>query len=99
MLILDSIQTIYSDNIDSIPGSPGQIRECGQQFLTMSKQNGVSVIVIGHVTKEGIIAGPKMLEHMVDTVLYLEGDPRFDHRVLRQKKTVLELQMKSGSFK
>ena len=86
LLILDSIQTIYSDNIDSISGSPGQIRECGQQFLTMSKQNGVSVIVIGHVTKEGIIAGPKMLEHMVDTVLYLEGDPRFDHRVLRSEK-------------
>jgi len=86
LLILDSIQTIYSDNIDSIPGSPGQIRECGQQFLTMSKKNGVSVIVIGHVTKEGIIAGPKMLEHMVDTVLYLEGDPRFDHRVLRSEK-------------
>ena len=86
LLILDSIQTIYSDNIDSIPGSPGQIRECGQQFLIMSKQNGVSVIVIGHVTKEGIIAGPKMLEHMVDTVLYLEGDSRFDHRVLRSEK-------------
>ena len=86
LLILDSIQTIYSDNIDSIPGSPSQIRECGQQFLTMSKQNGVSVIVIGHVTKEGIIAGPKMLEHMVDTVLYLEGDSRFDHRVLRSQK-------------
>jgi len=86
LLILDSIQTIYSNNIDSIPGSPGQIRECGQQFLTMSKQNSVSVIVIGHVTKEGIIAGPKMLEHMVDTVLYLEGDPRFDHRVLRSEK-------------
>ena len=86
LLILDSIQTIYSNNIDSIPGSPGQIRECGQQFLTMSKKNGVSVIVIGHVTKEGIIAGPKMLEHMVDTVLYLEGDSRFDHRVLRSEK-------------
>ena len=86
LLILDSIQTIYSDNIDSIPGSPSQIRECGQQFLTMSKQNGVSVIVIGHVTKEGIIAGPKMLEHMVDTVLYLEGDPRFDNRILRSEK-------------
>jgi DNA repair protein RadA/Sms len=86
LLIVDSIQTIYSDNVDSIPGSPGQIRECGQQFLTMSKKNGVSVIVIGHVTKEGIIAGPKMLEHMVDTVLYLEGDPRFDHRVLRSEK-------------
>jgi len=86
LLILDSIQTIYSDDIDSIPGSPSQIRECGQQFLTMSKKNGVSVILIGHVTKEGIIAGPKMLEHMVDTVLYLEGDARFDYRVLRSEK-------------
>ena len=83
---MDSIQNIYSDNVDSIAGSPSQIRECGQQFLTISKQNGVSVIVIGHVTKEGIIAGPKMLEHMVDTVLYLEGDSRLDHRVLRSEK-------------
>jgi len=86
LLILDSIQNIYSENIDSIPGSPSQIRECGQLFLTLAKQNGVSVIVIGHVTKEGIIAGPKMLEHMVDTVLYLEGDARLDHRVLRSVK-------------
>ena len=86
LLILDSIQNIYSENIDSIPGSPSQIRECGQLFLTLAKQNGVSVIVIGHVTKEGIIAGPKMLEHMVDTVLYLEGDSRLDHRVLRSVK-------------
>ena len=86
LLILDSIQNIYSENIDSIPGSPSQIRECGQLFLTLAKQNGVSVIVIGHVTKEGIIAGPKMLEHMVDTVLYLEGDAHLDHRVLRSVK-------------
>ena len=86
LLILDSIQNIYSENIDSIPGSPSQIRECGQLFLTLAKQNGVSVIVIGHVTKEGIIAGPKMLEHIVDTVLYLEGDARLDHRVLRSVK-------------
>ena len=86
LLILDSIQNIYSENIDSIPGSPSQIRECGQLFLTLAKQNGVSIIVIGHVTKEGIIAGPKMLEHIVDTVLYLEGDSRLDHRVLRSVK-------------
>jgi DNA repair protein RadA/Sms len=86
LLIIDSIQNIYSDNVDSIAGSPSQIRECGQQLLAIAKQNKVSVIVIGHVTKEGIIAGPRMLEHMVDTVLYLEGDSRFDHRILRSMK-------------
>tara|TARA_B100001245_G_scaffold77057_1_gene54716 strand:+ start:6216 stop:7571 length:1356 start_codon:yes stop_codon:yes gene_type:complete len=86
LLIIDSIQNIYSDNVDSIAGSPSQIRECGQQLLAIAKQNKVSVIVIGHVTKEGIIAGPRMLEHMVDTVLYLEGDSRFDHRILRSIK-------------
>ena len=86
LLIIDSIQNIYSDNVDSVAGSPSQIRECGQQLLAIAKQNKVSVIVIGHVTKEGIIAGPRMLEHMVDTVLYLEGDSRFDHRILRSIK-------------
>ena len=86
LLIIDSIQNIYSDNVDSVAGSPSQIRECGQQLLAIAKQNKVSVIVIGHVTKEGIIAGPRMLEHMVDTVLYLEGDSRFDHRILRSNK-------------
>ena len=86
LLVIDSIQNIYSNNVDSIAGSPSQIRECGQQLLSIAKQNKVSVIVIGHVTKEGIIAGPRMLEHMVDTVLYLEGDSKFDHRILRSIK-------------
>jgi len=86
LLVIDSIQNIYSNNVDSIAGSPSQIRECGQQLLSIAKQNRVSVIVIGHVTKEGIIAGPRMLEHMVDTVLYLEGDSKFDHRILRSNK-------------
>ncbi|MDP6878197.1 MAG: DNA repair protein RadA [Candidatus Marinimicrobia bacterium] len=86
LLVIDSIQNIYSNNVDSIAGSPSQIRECGQQLLSIAKQNRVSVIVIGHVTKEGIIAGPRMLEHMVDTVLYLEGDSKFDHRILRSIK-------------
>ena len=86
LLVIDSIQNIYSNNVDSIAGSPSQIRECGQQLLSIAKQNKVSVIVIGHVTKEGIIAGPRMLEHMVDTVLYLEGDSKFDHRILRSNK-------------
>tara|TARA_B110000438_G_C15817798_1_gene652762 strand:+ start:2061 stop:3416 length:1356 start_codon:yes stop_codon:yes gene_type:complete len=86
LLIIDSIQNIYSDNLDSISGSPSQIRECGQQLLSIAKKDKISVIVIGHVTKEGIIAGPRMLEHLVDTVLYLEGDSRFDHRILRSVK-------------
>ena len=86
LLIIDSIQTIFSDELDSLPGSISQIRECGQQLLQLSKQKGIAVIIIGHVTKEGVIAGPKMLEHMVDTVLYLEGDDRHDHRILRSAK-------------
>ena len=86
LLIIDSIQTIYSDRLDALPGSVSQIRECGQQLLQFAKQNNTSILIIGHVTKEGTIAGPKMLEHMVDTVLYLEGDDRQDHRILRSDK-------------
>ena len=83
LLIIDSIQTIFSENIDSLPGSVSQIRECGQKLLQLAKDEKIAILVIGHVTKEGIIAGPKMLEHMVDTVLYLEGDERHAHRILR----------------
>ena len=86
LLIIDSIQTIFSENIDSLPGSVSQIRECGQKLLQLAKDEKITILVIGHVTKEGIIAGPKMLEHMVDTVLYLEGDDRHDHRILRSVK-------------
>ena len=86
LLIIDSIQTIYNDRLDALPGSVSQIRECGQQLLQFAKQNNTSILIIGHVTKEGTIAGPKMLEHMVDTVLYLEGDDRQDHRILRSDK-------------
>ncbi len=86
VVIIDSIQTVYSDSIDSLPGSVSQIRESGQQLLQICKERGVTIVLIGHVTKEGIIAGPRMLEHMVDTVLYLEGDDRYDHRILRSVK-------------
>ncbi len=86
LLVIDSIQTIYNDRLDALPGSVSQIRECGQQLLQFAKQNNTSILIIGHVTKEGTIAGPKMLEHMVDTVLYLEGDDRQDHRILRSDK-------------
>ena len=86
LVVIDSIQTVYNEDLDSLPGSVSQLRDCGQQLLNACKQKGFTVIVIGHVTKVGIIAGPKMLEHMVDTVLYLEGDERYDHRILRSVK-------------
>ena len=86
LIIIDSIQTITNSDLDSLPGSPSQIRDCGQKLLEISKHQNISIIIVGHVTKDGSIAGPKMLEHMVDTVLYLEGDDRFDHRILRSIK-------------
>ena len=86
LIIIDSIQTIVNNDLDSLPGSPTQVRDCGQRLLEISKQRNISIIIVGHVTKEGNIAGPKMLEHMVDVVLYLEGDDRYGHRVLRSIK-------------
>ena len=85
-VIIDSIQTIYNSELDSLPGSPSQIKDCGQKFLEISKNKNITILIVGHVTKEGTIAGPKMLEHMVDTVLYLEGDDRYEHRILRSTK-------------
>tara|TARA_B100000700_G_C14972096_1_gene821972 strand:- start:217 stop:1566 length:1350 start_codon:yes stop_codon:yes gene_type:complete len=86
LVIVDSIQTIMNGELDSLPGSPSQIRDCGQQLLEIAKQKDVTILIVGHVTKDGSIAGPKMLEHMVDTVLYMEGDDRYDHRILRSAK-------------
>ncbi len=86
VLVVDSIQTVYNANLDTLPGAVSQIRDCGQQLLNACKQKGFSVFIIGHVTKDGSIAGPKMLEHMVDTVLYLEGDERYEYRILRSMK-------------
>ncbi len=86
LVVVDSIQTVMNSGLDSLPGSPSQIRDCGQRLLEVSKQKNVSILIVGHVTKEGTIAGPKMLEHMVDTVLYMEGDDRYDHRILRAAK-------------
>ncbi len=86
IIIIDSIQTIMNSSLDSLPGSPSQIRDCGQRLLETAKYKNVAILIVGHVTKEGTIAGPKMLEHMVDTVLYMEGDDRYDHRILRSVK-------------
>ncbi len=86
LVVIDSIQTIMNVDLDSLPGSPSQIRDCGQRLLEISKHKDVTILIVGHVTKEGAIAGPKMLEHMVDTVLYMDGDGRYDHRILRSAK-------------
>jgi len=98
LLVIDSIQTVFSDALDSLPGSVSQIRECGQQLLQLAKQKNIAVIIIGHVTKEGVIAGPKMLEHMVDIVLYIEGDDRHDHRILRSSKNRFGTSNEVGIF-
>jgi len=86
LLIVDSIQTVYLSNMDSSAGSVSQVRECSSQLRELAKTSGISVFVIGHVTKEGTIAGPRVLEHIVDTVLYLEGDRFQVYRLLRSVK-------------
>ncbi|MDX1991271.1 MAG: DNA repair protein RadA [bacterium] len=86
LLIVDSIQTIYIEESESSPGSVSQVRECANRLQMLAKNSGVSVFIIGHVTKEGNIAGPRVLEHVVDTVLYLEGDSLGAYRLLRGVK-------------
>ncbi|MDP4181476.1 MAG: DNA repair protein RadA [Bacillota bacterium] len=85
-VIVDSIQTMYDENITSAPGSVSQVREVTGRLMRVAKDNGISIIIVGHVTKEGSIAGPRVLEHMVDTVLYFEGDRHLSYRVLRAVK-------------
>lgn len=84
--IIDSIQTMYDDEISSVPGSISQVKEVTARMMYLAKQKNITVIVIGHVTKDGVIAGPRILEHMVDTVLYIEGERFFTHRVIRSVK-------------
>lgn len=86
VLIVDSIQTLYHDGCDSTPGSVSQVKECTMAMMQLSKAEGMTVFVVGHVNKDGAIAGPKVLEHMVDCVLYFEGDPNFSYRLLRAAK-------------
>ncbi len=86
ILIVDSIQTLHTDYIDSSPGSVSQIRESAAELIRFAKKSGTPVFIIGHITKEGIIAGPKVLEHMVDTVLQFEGDRHHQYRILRSLK-------------
>ncbi len=84
--VIDSIQTVYSEALQSAPGSVAQVRECSAQLTRAAKQLGISVILVGHVTKEGSLAGPRVLEHIVDTVLYFEGDPNSSFRLVRAFK-------------
>ncbi|MGB4882412.1 MAG: DNA repair protein RadA [Neisseria sp.] len=86
IVVIDSIQTMYSDVVTSAPGSVSQVRECAAQLTRMAKQMGISIILVGHVTKDGSIAGPRVLEHMVDTVLYFEGDQHSNYRMIRAIK-------------
>jgi len=84
--VIDSIQTVYSEALQSAPGSVAQVRECSAQLTRLAKQLGITVILVGHVTKEGSLAGPRVLEHIVDTVLYFEGDQNSSFRLIRAFK-------------
>jgi DNA repair protein RadA/Sms len=86
VLVVDSIQTVYTAALESAPGSVGQVRETAGRLMMMAKKSGIPVFIVGHVTKEGSIAGPRVLEHMVDTVLYFEGDGAHPFRILRAIK-------------
>jgi DNA repair protein RadA/Sms len=85
-MMIDSIQTIFTADLEGAPGNVGQVRECAARLMRFAKESGTAVFVVGHVTKGGGIAGPKTLEHIVDTVLYFEGEGSLDHRVLRATK-------------
>lgn len=86
VVVIDSIQTVYTDSLQSAPGSVAQVRECAAQLTRHAKQHGTTMILVGHVTKEGALAGPRVLEHIVDTVLYFEGDTHSSFRLVRAIK-------------
>ncbi|MBL3645106.1 DNA repair protein RadA [Bacillus sp. RHFB] len=86
LVIIDSIQTVYHSEVTSAPGSVSQVRECTASLMRIAKTNGIAIFIVGHVTKEGAIAGPRLLEHMVDTVLYFEGERHHTYRIIRAVK-------------
>jgi DNA repair protein RadA/Sms len=86
LLVIDSIQTLYLSSLDAAPGSVSQVRECGLRLLRMAKERGMPILLIGHVTKDGAVAGPRTLEHMVDAVIYLEGDRDHEYRIVSAAK-------------
>ncbi|WP_346356174.1 DNA repair protein RadA [Azotosporobacter soli] len=98
LLVIDSIQTMYSPEIPSAPGSVGQVRDCTAKLLRLAKERDIPIAIIGHVTKDGNIAGPRLLEHMVDVVLYFEGERNYAFRVLRAMKNRFGSTSESGIF-
>lgn len=98
VLVIDSIQTVYTSEIPSAPGTVSQVRECAGRLMTLSKTSGVTIILVGHVTKDGSLAGPKVLEHMVDTVLAFEGDQTDQYRLLRTLKNRFGAALELGVF-
>lgn len=98
VLVVDSIQTTYNDALDSSPGNVGQVKDCAMAFQQLAKDSGIAVFLVGHVTKEGSIAGPRVLEHIVDTVLYLEGDAFQAFRLLRSVKNRFGATSEVGVF-
>lgn len=98
VVIIDSIQTMYSEEVASAPGSVSQVRESTNVFMQLAKGLGISIFIVGHVTKEGTVAGPRVLEHMVDTVLYFEGDRHASYRILRGVKNRLGSTNEIGVF-
>lgn len=98
LVIVDSIQTTHSDELSSMAGSVSQVRQCASRFQELAKRSGITIFLVGHVTKEGNIAGPRVLEHIVDTVLYLEGDPFHRYRLLRSVKNRFGATSEVGVF-
>ena len=99
VVIIDSIQTMYNENVSSAPGSVSQVRESTSVLMQIAKGMNISIFIVGHVTKEGVVAGPRVLEHMVDTVLYLEGERYFSYRILRGVKNRFGSTNEIGMFK
>ena len=98
MVVIDSIQTMYSEDVGSAPGSVSQVRESTNVFMQLAKGLGITIFIVGHVTKEGTVAGPRVLEHMVDTVLYFEGDRHASYRILRGVKNLFGSTNEIGVF-
>ena len=99
LIIIDSIQTLWTEQLSGSAGSVGQVRQSSQMLQFLAKKTAISIFLVGHITKEGMIAGPKVLEHLVDTVLYLEGDPEHDFRILRTSKNRFGPTDEVGVFK
>ena len=97
-VVIDSIQTMSRGDVASAPGSPAQVRECTNLLLTLAKSLTISIFIVGHVTKDGTVAGPRLLEHMVDTVLYFEGDRHASYRILRAVKNRFGATGEIGAF-